>query len=294
MASAELNKVLEIIKSQPRNPNATVDKMRAGMERVSERVAPDVKCEPVRVGNMAAEWIVPPEAATDRAILYLHGGGYFFCSPATHRPITLGMAAGADARVLAPRYRLAPEHRFPAAVEDATAAYRGLLATGTPAERIVIGGDSAGGGLALATLLSLREAGVALPAGAVLFSPWTDLAATGESLVTNDKSDVMFYGRGLGRGARLYLGDTPADHPLASPLYADLRGLPPLFIQASDSEVLLDDSVRLAAKAEAAGTTVRFKAWRRLPHVWQIFSPFLPEARAALAETAGFIRSVVP
>jgi acetyl esterase/lipase len=229
-----------------------------------------------------------------RTILYFHGGGYFFCSPQTHRAITVNLATRADARVLAPDYRLAPEHRFPAAVEDAVASYRGLLADGVPARNIVVGGDSAGGGLAIALLLSLREAGLALPTGAVLFSPWTDLAATGESLRRNDKSDAMFRGHRVAENARIYLGDTPATHPLASPLYADLKGLPPLFIQASDSEILLDDSVRLAEKAAKAGVSVSFRAWRKLPHVWQYFAPMLPEGRAALAETAEFIRRVAP
>jgi monoterpene epsilon-lactone hydrolase len=231
---------------------------------------------------------------TARTLLYLHGGGYYFCSPQTHRTITVGLAERADARVLVPDYRLAPEHRFPAAVEDAVAAYRRLVADGTPAQRIVIGGDSAGGGLALATLLSLRDAGDPLPAGAVLFSPWTDLAATGASILANDKSDAMFRGPRIAQFARLYLGETAPTNPLASPLYADLKGLPPLFIQASDSEVLLDDSTRLADKATKAGVSVSFTTWHRLPHVWQFFAPFLPEGRAALGDAAQFMRRVVP
>jgi monoterpene epsilon-lactone hydrolase len=245
---------------------------------------------------LPGEWI-ERDAGGDRenrTILYLHGGGYFFCSPETHRAITINLAKRAEAWVFAPAYRLAPEHRFPAAVEDALASYRGLLAAGTPAARIVVGGDSAGGGLALALLLSLREAGDPLPAGAVLFSPWTDLAATGDSLRRNDKSDAMFRGHRVAENARLYLGDTPPTHPLASPLYADLKGLPPLFIQASDSEILLDDSARLADRAEAAGVDVRLSVWHKLPHVWQYFAPFLPEGRAALAQAAAFIGYVAP
>ena len=242
------------------------------------------------------EWVERVDAATAprRTILFLHGGGYYFCSPETHRSITLALATGAEARVFVPDYRLAPEHRFPAAIEDAVAAYRDLLATGTPAARIVIAGDSAGGGLALATLLSLRDAGDSLPAAAVLFSPWTDLAATGASLRANDKSDPMFWGDTVAQAARIYLGETSPSNPLASPLYAELKGLPPLFIQASDSEVLLDDSTRLAEKATRAGIAVSFRAWHRLPHVWQFFTPFLPEARQALAETADFIKRAVP
>jgi acetyl esterase/lipase len=239
---------------------------------------------------LPGEWI-EPEAEDDARF---HGGGYFFCSPRTHRTITVNIAARTEARLFAPEYRLAPEHPFPAAIEDALASYRGLLAAGGRADRIVVGGDSAGGGLALALLLSLREAQEPLPAAAVLFSPWTDLAATGESIRRNANSDVLFHGHRVAETARLYLGETPPDHPLASPLYADLAGLPMLFIQASDSEVLLDDSTRLAAKAAKAGVEVHFRAWRKLPHVWHYFAPSLPEGRAALAETAAFIRRALP
>jgi epsilon-lactone hydrolase len=260
--------------------------------------------KPVRAARIPAGWRIRPATAPlkgewierggepGRTLLYLHGGGYFFCSPETHRPITLSLAAQADAQVLALDYRLAPEYPFPAAIEDAVAAYRHLVAEGIPARRIVIGGDSAGGGLTLATLLSLRAAGDEMPAGAILFSPWTDLAGTGETLVTNDKSDVMFYGEGLKAGAQYYLNSTAPTDPLASPLYADLRGLPPLFVQVSGSEVLLADSTRLVDKVRAAGGSVEFEIWPKMPHVWQILTPFVPEARAALAKTGDFIRRV--
>lgn len=245
--------------------------------------------------SLRGEWVERGKPGTaPRLVLYLHGGGYFFCSPRTHRPITFGLAAAADVSLFALDYRLAPEHRFPAALDDAVAAYRALIGAGFAPERIAIAGDSAGGGLALATLLALRDAGAPLPAAAALFSPWTDLAATGETLVTNDRSDVMFYGRSIGLAARFYLGDSAADTPLASPLYGDLRGLPPLLIQASDSEVLLDDSRRLAEKAARAGVPVEVKTWHKLPHAWQLFSPFLPEAREALTEAGAFIRRHLP
>jgi epsilon-lactone hydrolase len=262
---------------------------------VKPRIPSGWRIRPVS-SRRPGEWVERVDAASEprRTILYLHGGGYYFCSPETHRSITLALATGAEARVFAPDYRLAPEHRFPAAIEDAVAAYRDLLTNGTPAARAVIAGDSAGGGLALATLLSLRDAGDPLPAAAVLFSPWTDLAATGASLRTNDKRDAMFWGDTVAKSARIYLGETSPTNPLASPLYAELNGLPPLFIQASDSEVLLDDSTRLAEKATRAGVVVSFRAWHKLPHVWQFFTPFLPEARLALAETADFIKRAVP
>jgi acetyl esterase/lipase len=167
-----------------------------------------------------------------------------------------------------------------------------LLEDGTKPDSIVIAGDSAGGGLALATLVALRDAGEPLPAGAILFSPWTDLATTGASLQTNDGIDPMFHGPSIALAARLYLGDTPPTHPYASPLYADLKGLPPLFMQVSSTEVLLDDSRRVADKARAAGIDIDFEIWRKMPHVWQLWAPFIPEARRALDLAARFVARV--
>jgi acetyl esterase/lipase len=237
-------------------------------------------------GSAEADSTVTP------TILYLHGGGYYFCSPRSHRSLVFGLAMRSHAPAFSLDYRLAPEARFPAALDDALAAYRQLLASGIPAESIVISGDSAGGGLALATLVALRDAGGALPAGAVLFSPWTDLGASGASIRTNDGADPMFSGPAIGRAARLYLGDTPATHPYASPVYADLHGLPPLLIQAGSTEVLLDDSRRVAENARTEGVSVDLKVWPNMPHVWQIFTPFIPEARRALDEAASFVRKV--
>ncbi|WP_322010285.1 alpha/beta hydrolase [Paraburkholderia sp. J12] len=227
-----------------------------------------------------------------RTLLYLHGGGYYFCSPQTHRAITFGLALRTGADVFSLDYRLAPEHPFPAAIDDALAAYRQLVASGRRPESIVIAGDSAGGGLALATLVALRDLGDALPAGAVLYSPWTDLASTGASIRTNDGRDPMFCGEVFARVAPLYLGAERATHPYASPVYADLHGLPPLFMRAGSTETLLDDTLRVAARARAAGVSVECEIGSGLPHVWPIFAPFLPEARRALDDTARFVRRV--
>lgn len=237
------------------------------------------------------EWIERRDGDTGPVILYLHGGAYIYCTPRTLRPITVTLARQAGARLFAPKYRRAPEDPYPAALEDALAAYRHLLDLGIAPGRLVVAGDSAGGGLALALLLALKEAGEPLPAGAVLFCPWTDLAATGESLVANDARDPVIHGDAPARGARYYLNGASPTDPLASPLYGDLAGLPPLFIQVSDAEVLFDDSARVAAKAQAAGVAVDFRAWSGLPHVWHYFVIFLPEARAALREAAAFIRA---
>src|SRR5215469_6669852 len=184
MASEQLNKVIERIKSQPQNPNAPLAQRRAGMEKISERVPLDVICEKVSAGGVAAEWISAPGATADRVILYLHGGGYVVGSINTHRAMVSRIARASDARALLIDYRLAPEHPFPAAVDDVLASYRWLLAQGYKPGRIVIAGDSAGGGLAIAALLAIREAKLPLPAGAVPISPWTDLEGTGDSIRT--------------------------------------------------------------------------------------------------------------
>jgi len=243
---------------------------------------------PGEVGGVGGEWVQAVGIAAG-TLLYLHGGGYFACSAFTHRSITAAYAVR-GLRVFAPNYRLAPEHPFPAAVDDALAVYRGLLESGIAPEAFAIGGDSAGGGLALAALLAAKEAGLPMPACALLFSPWTDLAGTGASLQTNRQRDALLVSDKLHEGAQVYLNGTDAKNPLASPLYGDLAGLPPMLIQVGDTEILLDDSTRLADAARAAGITVDFKIWENMPHVWQVSQFFLPEARAALDEAAAFAK----
>ena len=232
--------------------------------------------------GVRGEWVTVREQTPLRTVYYLHGGGYVFGSPELYRPFTATLAREAAARVFALKYRLAPEHPFPAALDDAVAGWRWLLAQGARPENTLIVGDSAGGGLTLATLVRLRRERLPLPAAAVLFSPWTDLAVTGQSPHTNEATDAMFYADGIKAFAPLYLGQAPATEPLASPLYADLQGLPPLLLFVSKSEALLDDSLRLAAQARAAGVSVDLQAWDDLPHVWPVMVRLLPEARAAL------------
>ncbi len=247
-----------------------------------------------RGAPLNGEWIepiAPDHAARHRCILYLHGGAYIAMSARTHRAITSRLACWSGARLFALDYRLAPEHPFPAALDDALAAYRALIAAGMPPSRIVVAGDSAGGGLALALLLAARDAGDDLPAGAVLFSPWTDLAVTGDSIIANNAADALFVGSWVSAIARHYLADAEATNPLVSPVYADLTGLPPLLIQVSDTEVLLDDSRRVAEHARRAGVEATLQIWPGLPHGWQIFAPILPEARNALRDAAAFIRA---
>ena len=241
---------------------------------------------------LRGEWLLCERLPARRTLFYLHGGGYYFCSPRSQRAISFGLGKRADADVFSLDYRLAPEHPFPAALEDALAAWRRLLANGTQAGSIVIGGDSAGGGLALATLIALRDAGDPLPAGALLFSPWTDLAVTGASIRENDGRDPMFSGEVFARIAPLYLGAASATDPYVSPLYADLRGLPPLSLFVGSTETLLDDTRRVAERARAAGVEVECEVARELPHIWPIYAPFMPEARRTLDAAAHFARRV--
>lgn len=252
-------------------------------------VPKSIRVTPSQLGGVPGEWVEGPRA-NGVVLLYLHGGGYFGCSAETHRPITVSFALQGF-RVYAPDYRLAPENKFPAAVDDAVAVYRAMLSAGDPPEKIVVAGESAGGGLALALMLSLRPAAIPLPACAALFSPWTDLAATGDSIRTNAKRCAMFSGTDIAPSARYYLGETDPRNPLASPLYADLSGLPPLLIHVGADEVLRDDSTRLAERARAAGVPIELKIWPVVPHAWQIAPHLIPEARQSLRESGEFLRA---
>jgi monoterpene epsilon-lactone hydrolase len=239
------------------------------------------------VSGISGEWVEPVGAAP-LTLIYLHGGGYYSCSPKTHRPVTAGFAARGF-RVFAPAYRLAPEHPFPAALEDALGVYRGLRAD-TPPRTIVMSGESAGGGLTLALLASIRDAGEQPPAAAALFSPWTDLALTGDSARANGRRCAMLEASTLTIAAAWYLGGADPRNPLASPLYADPAGFPPLLIHVGENEVLLDDSTRFAARARSSRVDCRLKVWPAVPHAWQLFQP-LPEARKSLDEAAAFLRA---
>jgi len=245
----------------------------------------------VKDGSVKGEWL-RLAGEPQRTVYYLHGGAYVACSPGTHRAFTSALSLAANARVFALDYRLAPEHRFPAAVEDAVAGYRWLLNQGVDPHEIVIGGDSAGGGLTMATMVALRDTGAPLPRAAFLLSPWTDLACAGRSLDTNDKRDPMFYGAGVRWMAPVYLGGASPRDPLASPVYADLSKLPPLMIHVSDTEVLLDDSTRLSDRAKQCGVDVNLRVWNDLPHAWPVFVALrMPESFQALGEIAEFIRT---
>jgi acetyl esterase/lipase len=244
----------------------------------------------VDAGGVPAEWITTPEAVDERVIYYLHGGGYIMGSINTHREMISRLSRAAGGRALAIDYRLAPENPFPAAVEDSTGAYRWLLSTGVDPARLVIAGESAGGGLTVATLVALRDAGDALPTAAVCLSPWVDLECLGESMTTKAEIDPMAHREDILELAEAYLGDTHPRTPLAAPLYADLRGLPPLLIQVGTAEVLLDDSTRLAERARSAGVDVILEPWDDMFHMWHFFAAMLPEGQQAIDRIGEFIR----
>ncbi|MCA8929262.1 MAG: alpha/beta hydrolase [Alphaproteobacteria bacterium] len=279
-------------------PDASIADRRAHFVRISEDCLPlpdDLRISPASIGGVPGEWHDAGGETAGTVVLYLHGGGYAIGSSVTHRALTGGIARAAGSRVFSLDYRLAPEHRFPAAVEDAVAAYRGLLAAGWPPDAVFVAGDSAGGGLAAAVLVSLRDAGVPLPAGGVLISPWTDLELTGETLATNAAHDPFVQRESAGVSVRRYLGESgDPRHPLASPIHADLRGLPPLLIQVGLAETLLDDSRRLATRARAAGVEVSLSAYPDMIHIFPFFANRLREGRAAIDEIGAFIRARRP
>jgi len=290
MASPELQKAIDLMKSMAEKQPKTPQEFRATFEEMAPPPESDIKTEKVNAGGVPAEWISAPTAATDRVVLYLHGGGYVIGSIKTHRDLMGRVSRAAQARVLGLDYRLAPENPFPAAVDDAVTAYRWLLAQGVKPARIAVAGDSAGGGLAMATLVAIRDASLDVPGTGVCLSPWVDLEGIGESMKTRAKADPVVQKEGLVGMAQAYLQGKDPRTPLAAPLYADLKGLPPLLIQVGDAETLLDDSTRLADRARAAGVQVKLEVWPEMIHVWQMFAGFLPEGQQAIDGIGKFIR----
>ncbi len=293
MADRGIEVVRAHLAKLPPPESLTVAERRAQYER-AEKVfptPPEVKVERVTAPAAPAEWLRPPSAVAGRVVLYLHGGGYVIGSPRSHRHLAAAIASAAGGSALLLEYRLAPEHPFPAAVDDAVAAYRWLLDQAIAPGHVVVAGDSAGGGLTVATLLALRGAGLPLPAAGVCISPWVDLTCSGASYATKAASDPIVKRAGVAEMGRAYLGTTDPRTPLASPLFADLRGLPPLLIHVGSEEVLLDDSVQLAARARAAGVDTALEVWDRMIHVWHGFLPMLDEAQAAVEGIGRFTRA---
>lgn len=291
MTATELASLIGILQARPDPENPTVEQMReriGGLEKFLPTPA-DASLRPVDADGVACEWVAAPGAAHDRAILYLHGGGYAIGSIGTHRTLGYNLSQAAGAQVLMADYRLAPEHPYPAALDDAVTAWRWLLKQGGKAERAAIAGDSAGGGLAVATMLKLRDEGASLPACAFLSSPWTDLAGTGASIEANAAVDPTVKRRFLTWFADLYMNGADPRTPYASPHYASLKGLPPTLIHVGAVEILLDDATRLAERARAAGVEVECEVWPDMLHVWHLFAPMLSEGREAVAKAGAFI-----
>jgi monoterpene epsilon-lactone hydrolase len=251
----------------------------------------DVSYQPVYVSSVSAEWVSGRNLSDDRVILYMHGGCYTGGSVDTHRDLMTRLSIASSMRVLGLNYRLAPEHPFPAAVEDTVAAYRWLLEIGIEPSRIALAGDSAGAGLALAATITIRDGGLPLPSAVVCISPWVDLEVTGSSIETKAGEDPIVSRDMLLGWGKLYLGNNDARTPLASPLYADLRRIPPLLIQVGSAEVLLDDATRLADRASAAGVDLTLEVWPEMIHVWHTFAAILPEGRQAIERIAQFVRT---
>ncbi len=271
-------------------------KTRAEMEAIARMFRPlaQLKITQVDVEGIPAEWIIPPRVTGDRTILYLHGGYYLIGSISSHRNLAGNIANAAQARALIIDYALAPEHPFPAGLENSLTAYSWLLEGGTKPEHITLVGDSAGGGLVLATLLALRERGKPLPASAVCLSPATDLTMSGESWKTNLRKEFVVDPKIARQIQPLYLKSIDPTNPLASPLYADLHGLPRLLIQVGSDEVLLCDSTSFAERARAAGVDLTLEVWPGMFHVWQFTASMIPEARRAIKRIGDFIRLIDP
>ncbi len=250
-----------------------------------------------RAGTVPGEWIVPKNASPDRVLLYMHGGGFIFGSLISHRAMVARLAGSAGTRAFSVDYRLAPEHPFPAALEDSLNAYRGLRAEGWKAHQIIVAGDSAGGNLALALILSLQKEGAPLPAAAVCISPVTDMLWTGSSMRTKGGVDPIFPEGGsspLGSSIHSdYIMSADPRNPLISPLYGDMHGMPPVLLHVGEDEVLLDDSVRLAERVRNAGGRAELVVWSGMWHVFQVFAPFVPEAAQSIRQMGEFIRTVI-
>jgi len=271
----------------------TVPELRKRSEKMVKlvgKIPSRVKVDALQIDDRYAEWFVPPDADSQHVILHFHGGGYVSGSVAIHKLFCIELANATGMRILLPEYRLAPENPFPAALDDALAVYRWLLGQGYEARNIIVSGDSAGGGLALATTLALRDTGEDIPGAVFCISPWTDLKLTGDAYRANAKTDPVLNIDDLRNWALCYTDEDNLSNPLVSPTYADFHGSPPMLIQVGSEEILLDDAASVAERAKAAGVDVTLRIWPGMWHVWHATGTWLPEARDALAEIGKFVR----
>jgi acetyl esterase/lipase len=270
-----------------------VKKLRRQISRLSALMLPafGVQIDVDQLNGLHVEWLTPKNSMDGKLLLYLHGGGYIVGGCDMHRQMVSHIARAGRIRTLLPEYRLAPEHRFPAALDDAVSTYRSLLDMGIRPEDIIIGGDSAGGGLTVGLLLTLRDAGDPLPAAAVLLSPFLDATGSGDSMQTRKDRDPLFYPEGLSFIVDQYCDPHQRRFPQISPVFADVEGLPPMLIQVGDDEILLSDSERLAEKCVAAGIDVELQIWPQMWHVFQMFVGKMPEAKKAIKQMGTYIQS---
>jgi len=291
MVNAEIAMVRAFLASN--DGPTTIPEMRVMYDNIGNQFPTqgDITLRRIDIDGVPAEWASSPGAASDRVILYVHGGGYVIGSVASHRHLVTELGRAAGTQTLSLDYRLAPENPFPAAVDDALTGYRHLLGQGFAPAKIAIAGDSAGGGLTVALLLAIRDAGLPQPACGFCISPWVDLEGTGASMTGKADEDPMVQAAGLADMAAAYLAGASARNPLAAPLHADLAGLAPLLIQVGSAETLLDDATRLAAKAGAAQVDVRLEIWPEMIHVWHFFHPILGEARRAIGVAGDYVRA---
>jgi monoterpene epsilon-lactone hydrolase len=285
---------LQRVVSPPRR-DLVVAKDRADLVAMARLFKPmgRVDCQPVDTAGVPAEWIVPAGLTNGITILYLHGGSFNAGSIETHRALAANLALAVRARTLLIDYRLAPEHPFPAALQDAAAAYEWLIAKPTRPSRLILAGDSAGGGLVLSLLLDLRDRRRPLPAMGVCLSPATDLTMSGASMRTNAAADLVLETRKIRQSVEIYLRGTDPRNPLASPMFAELGGLPPLLLQVGSDEMLLSDSSEFAGRAEAAGVKVSLQVWPHMQHVWHLAASFVPEGRQAIRDIAQYIERII-
>ena len=293
MSQAQLDKILKIFERQPTLGELPLEQERANLDEGGARfvVPDDVTMMPVDVDGVPGEYLIAPGSDDSRVVLYLHGGGYVIGSIKSHRYLMQNVSRQSGARTLGLDYRLAPENPFPAAVEDATKAYRWLLAQGYQPKNIAIAGDSAGGGLTLATLVNLRNEGDPLPAAGVLISPWTDLSGEADSVTSRADSDPMVSADGLYGLGQQYLNGADVKNPLASPVFADLTGLPPLLVHVGGREVLYDDAITVVNNAKTAGVEVELLDEAEMFHVWHAFSPMLDEAQEAIDQMGAWLKT---
>lgn len=292
--SGKIGRLCEVLRANALPADVPLSAQREQFEMMAARMplAEGVTCSAVDAGGVPAEWVDPPGvAAAAPTLLYFHGGGYGMGSLNTIRALVSQLAVATSARVLSVGYRLAPEHPWPAAIDDAVAAYGSLLQSGVEPSSVAFGGDSAGGGLTVAALLAARERGLPMPAAGVCISPWADLTLSSPSLDRNEATDPEVNRATLVRWAELYLGGADPKNPLVSPVFGDLRGLPPLLIQAGTAEAIEDDAVRLAMAAQAAGVAVTLELYEDMIHVWHAFAPRLPEATATIERLAAWLQA---